>query len=195
MYTEKDASVLKILFSSDTRIKILSLFITNPQNRYYLREVIKLSNAPLRAVQRELSKLEIAGLLMRTVDGNRVYFQINQRHFIFPELKNLILKTVGFGEILKNPHLQEKEIEIAFIYGSYAENKETAKSDIDLFIVGEISGKKLNTLLRRTVQSFGRQVNPTIYSPAEFKIKKTGHFIGSVLKKPKIMLKGSLNAF
>lgn len=187
--------MLKILFSSETRVKILSLFIVNSGNRYYLREIIKLISAPLRAVQRELLKLESIGLLTKKNEGNRVYYQIDSTHFIFPDLKNLILKTVGFGDILKNSFLQEKEIELAFVYGSYAENKETYKSDIDLFVVGTISGKKLQTLLRKSTQTYGRRINPIIFSPAEFKRKMAGHFISSVLKKPKILLKGNLDAF
>ena len=185
--------MLKVLFSSETRVRILSLLITNSQNRYYLREIIKLINAPGRAVQRELSKLEGIDLLIKKTDGNRVYYQVNSGHFIFPELKNLILKTVGFGDLIKSPLLQEKEIEVAFIYGSYAENLETSKSDIDLFVVGSISGKKLQTLIRKTTKNYGRKINPVIFSPAEYKTKRSGHFIGSVIKKPKIMLKGNLN--
>lgn len=185
--------MLKVLFSSETRVKILTLLIANPQNRYYLREIIKLSGAPGRAVQRELSKLESVGLLIKKTEGNRVYYQANSSHFIFPDLKNLILKTVGFGDLIKSPLLQEKEIEVAFIYGSYAENLETPKSDIDLFVVGSISGKKLQTLIRKTTRNYGRTINPIIYSPAEFKKKRNGHFIKTVLKKPKITLKGNPN--
>jgi predicted nucleotidyltransferase len=193
MYTEV-IKVLKILFSSETRVKVLSLFITNPKNRFYLREIIKLTHAPHRAVQRELKKLESTGLLLKDVEGNRLYFQINSKHFIFPELKNLVLKTVGFGDALKSSLLKEEEIEVAFIYGSYAENKETAKSDIDLFVIGKISGKKLQGLIKKTARTYGRPINPVIYSSTEFKAKKNSHFINSILKKPKIMLVGNLNA-
>lgn len=187
--------MLKVLFSSETRVKLLSLFVANSQNRYYLREIIKLIDAPLRAVQRELAKLDSIGLLLKNTEGNRIYYQVNTGHFIFPEIKSLILKTVGFGDALRNSFMQEKEIEAAFIYGSYAENKETARSDIDLFVVGAISGKKFQSLLRKSFRAFGREISPIIYSPAEFKQKKNGHFISTVLKKPKIMLKGNLDAF
>lgn len=187
--------MLKILFSSETRVKILSLLITNPRNRYYLREIIKVINAPLRAVQRELSKLAATGLLIRETEGNRVYYQINSGHYLFTDLKNLILKTVGFGDLLKSPLLHEKEIDLAFIYGSYAANKETTISDIDLFIVGTITSKKLQSLLRKVILLYGRIVNPVIYSPAEFRRKRHGHFISSIWEKPKIWLKGYENAF
>ena len=186
--------MLQILFSSKTRVKLLCLFIINSPKRFYLSEIIKLTHTPLRAVQRELVKLETTGLLIKNIEGNRVYFQINTNHFIFPELKILILKTVGFGDILRDSLQKEKEIEKAFIYGSYAENKETAKSDIDLFIVGRISGKKLMGLLKKTARTFNRPINPAIYSPEEFKRKKNSHFINSILKKPKIFLVGNKNA-
>lgn len=188
-------SVLKILFSSETRVKILSLFILNPHNRYYLREIIKLIDVPLRAAQRELSKLEGIGLLIKKNEGNRVYYQVNSNHFIYSDLKGLLLKTTGFGEMLGNSLMSEKEIEVAFIYGSYAENKETAESDIDLFVIGTISGKKLQAYIRKMVKIYGREINPVIYTPAEFKKKKNSHFVNSVLKKSKIILKGNLNAF
>jgi predicted nucleotidyltransferase len=186
--------MLKVLFSSETRVKILSLLITNPHNRYYLREIIKLINAPAQAVQRELSKLEKISLIEKQTEGNRRYYRINSSHIIFPDLKNIILKTVGFGEMLRTPLLRQKEIEVAFIYGSYAENSETAKSDIDIFIIGFISGKKLQSLLRKLSQSYGRKINPVIYSAAEFKKKRSDHFISTVLKSPKIMLKGDPDA-
>jgi predicted nucleotidyltransferase len=186
--------MLKALFSSETRVKILSLFITNPQNRYYLRGIIKLINAPMRAVQRELLRLEGIELLTKKVEGNRIYYQINISHLLFPDLKNIIFKTVGFGETLRASLVKENGIEAAFIYGSYAEGRESAQSDIDLFIIGDISGKKLQTLLRKNIKTYGRAMNPIIYSPAEYKKKKNGHFISSVLKRSKIMLKGNLNA-
>ena len=186
--------MLKALFSSETRVKILSLFITNPQNRYYLRGIIKLINAPMRAVQRELLRLEGIDLLTKKVEGNRIYYQINADHLLFPDLKYIILKTVGFGETLRASLAKEKGIEAAFIYGSYAEGRENAKSDVDLFVIGDISGKRLQTLLRKKTKTYGRAVNPVIYSLAEYKKKITGHFISSVLKRPKIMLKGNLDA-
>jgi len=165
----------------------------NPYSRYYLREIIKVTGAPGQSVQRELSKLESIGLLARQNEGNRTYYQANSNHLIFPELKNIMFKTIGFGEILKTPLANEREIELAFIYGSYAENTETVKSDIDLFIIGSVSGRKLHSLLRKLANSYGRKINPALYTADEYKKKRNGHFISAVLKKPKIMLKGNQN--
>jgi len=89
--------VLQELFSSQARVAILGLFLLNPSNRFYMREVATRSGQPIRAVQRELARLETAGLLSHTMDGNRKYYQINENCPIFPELKAIFLKTFGLG--------------------------------------------------------------------------------------------------
>ena len=185
--------MLKNIFSSDVRVKILTLFLANPKNRFYLREVQKLSGLSVRAVQRELLNLFEFGLLTKTLEGNRVYYQVNAKFFLFPELKNIIFKTTALGDALKTEIEKSKKIEIVFIYGSYAENRENTKSDVDLFVIGDISGRELQSLLAKTKQQFFREINAALYSKEEFrrKIKKRNHFVISVLKKSKIFLKGT----
>ncbi|KAF0133657.1 MAG: putative nucleotidyltransferase [Candidatus Saganbacteria bacterium] len=187
--------MLKTLFSSKARVKVLTLFMENPKNRYYLREIEKIINILPQALQRELAKLKNIGLLSETAEGNRIYYQINSKHLIYPELKSLINKTTGLQGALKRAFSKEKEIERAFIYGSLADGRETVKSDIDLFIIGTISGKKLQTILRKSSLIHGRETNTVIYTPKEFKEKKKNHFIRSVIKENKIILKGDLNGF
>lgn len=184
--------MLKNIFSSDVRVKILTLFLANPQSRYYLREVQKLTDLPVRSVQRELLNLLEFGLLTKTLEGNRLYYQVNTKFFLFPELKNIIFKTTGLGDALKSEIEKGKKIEVAFIYGSYAENRENTKSDIDLFVIGDISGRELQSLLAKTKQQIYREINVALYSKREFqeKKKRKNHFIISVLKRPKIFLKG-----
>ena len=189
--------MLKNLLCSNVRVKILTLFLANPQNRYYLREVEKLTRFQVRAVQRELSNLVEFGLLTKSFEGNRIYFQVNTEFFLFPEFKSIILKTTALGDALKAEIEKSRKIKAAFIYGSYAENRENTKSDIDLFVIGSITGKDLQSLLAKPKQQVYREINAALYSEREFKekIKKRNHFIVSVLKKPKIFLKGRIEAF
>lgn len=86
------------LFSSHARVAVLNLFLANPDDRFYVREVAARTRQPVRAVQRELPKLEAIGLLKHTVDGNRKYYQVDRECPIFPDLKSLFLKTVGLGD-------------------------------------------------------------------------------------------------
>ncbi len=69
--------ILEALFTSRARVEVLKLFLINPNNRHYLREVANLTRQPVRAVQRELARLEAVGLLQSNRAGNRKYFHPN----------------------------------------------------------------------------------------------------------------------
>jgi predicted nucleotidyltransferase len=187
--------MLKTLFSSSARVRVLNLFLMNSENQYYQRQVKELTGLPVMAIQRELKKLTGIGLLKKKVDGNRVYYQVNKNFSILPELRSMVIKTVGLGDALKSSMTHMGDIEVAFIYGSYAKNDESTESDVDLFVIGDISGKTLSSVLSKVSRLSNREINYALYSKTEF-IKKFGknHFVSSVLKEPKIFLKGDENA-
>ncbi len=186
--------MLNELFSSQARVAILNLFLANPENRFYMREIASLTRQPVRAVQRELPKLEAIGLLEHTVDGNRKYYQVNKDCPIFPELKSIFLKTVGLGDALRG-YLDQAEgaIQVAFIYGSYAKGEESTTSDIDLFVIGSITAKELSRLLAPVQSELRRQINPVVMGRQEFqeKVAAKNHFVISLLREPKIFLTGN----
>jgi predicted nucleotidyltransferase len=85
-------------------------------------------------------------------------------------------------------------IQTAFIYGSVAKGSDTAKSDIDLLIVGEeISYTDIYDALSTCESHIGRPVNPSIYSMRELrrKLADANDFVSRVLEQPKIYLIGS----
>jgi len=188
--------VLELLFSSSARVKILTLFLLNPETRFYQREMESLTGLPIRAVQREVKRLETLGLLQRTVEGNRVYYQVDREFFLFPELKSMVLKTTGLGSLLREGLQNDDRITIAFIYGSYAANQETTTSDIDLFVIGELASRELHAAVREAEKVVHREVNYTLFSPEEFcqKARARNSFVLNVLEGPKIFLKGNKGA-
>ena len=74
------------LFSSKARVEILKLFLFNPDNNYYQRQVSNLTGQSIRGVQREVDKLHKIGLLEKSTQGNRVYYKINKK---CPIIENL----------------------------------------------------------------------------------------------------------
>jgi len=141
--------MLKVLFGSEARVKILALFMVNPAVDFYLREIAKRTGLPVRAVERTVKGLVDIGLLQREHRGNSVYFSVNREFPILPELKAIILKTVGLGGRLREVLSEEEGVKAAFIYGSYAKNQEDLESDVDLFVVGSISPRALTPSLAR----------------------------------------------
>ena len=184
--------MLKTILGSKTRINILKLFVFNPKKEYYVREIERLIKTSFDLVRRELIHLETIGLLKSRVSGKQKYYTLNMEHMLFPEFKSMILKTAGIGDIIQGAIKNRNDILIAFIYGSYAKNAENLESDIDLFVIGDILSTDLQQSVSEVESQTKREINPTVYSPKEFKekYKAKNHFVLSVIKEPKIFLKG-----
>jgi predicted nucleotidyltransferase len=60
-------------------------------------------------------------------------------------------------------------IELAFVFGSTARNRQVPDSDIDLFILGSATLKSLSGPLRQAEKVLGRRVNPAIYTRDSFR--------------------------
>lgn len=188
--------MLNKIFTSNTRVKLFQLFFTNPEDKFYTRQIAGLSNIPYTAVRRELKNLTKTEILTQEFENNRKYYKINKNFFLYTELKNIILKTSGLAEILKK-RFKNKNLDFVFIYGSYAKNKETAESDIDIFAIGDISSVDLHKFIKKDQETFLRQINFVLYSHDEFleKVKLKNHFVVRVLEQPKIFLKGAEDGF
>jgi predicted nucleotidyltransferase len=186
-------SILEALFTSQARISVLELFLLNASNRYYLREVASLTQQPVQAIQRELARLEAGGLLSMTPEGNRRYYRANRESPIFPELKALIVKTAGLGDLLRR-HLRKSKgsIRVAFLFGSYARGLESAKSDIDLMVIGQVTARALSNLLAPARETLGREINAVILPTSELRRRfaDDNTFLKDVLGQPKIFLIG-----
>ncbi len=81
-------------------MEVLKLFFLRSSSRHYMREISSLTDQPIRAIQRELARLEDAGLLISSVEGNRKYFQANRQSPVFSELRALMVKTAGIVDQL-----------------------------------------------------------------------------------------------
>jgi uncharacterized protein len=184
--------VLEALFP-EVRSKILSALLIQPEKRWYLTELaVHLGSQP-SSLQREVEALSRAGLLEKTKDGRRVYFQADKNSPVFSELKGLLEKTEGFVPILRQElDAFGERIQVAFIYRSIAGSVESSESDLDLMIVGDLGLSDLVPLLRRMESRFGRPVNPTVYSRREFKgkLKSKVHFLTTVIRGAKKFVKG-----
>jgi predicted nucleotidyltransferase len=185
--------ILEALFTSRARVAVLSLLFLNSGNRYYLREVASLTGQPVRAIQRELARLEKSGLVIMSIEGNRKYFQANPNSQVYPEVRSLVVKTAGLGGVLSQ-HLADSSgiIHVAFLFGSYARGSEASTSDIDLMVIGPIDGQTLSGMLKPAREILEREVNSVIMDPEELRVKylEANPFLLDVLENPKIFLVG-----
>ena len=88
-------STLDILFSSAARVQLLHLFFSHSDSQFYQREIERETGQPIRAVQREVKRLEEMGLLDRSTEGNRVFYRLTPEFPLLEELAALFQSATG----------------------------------------------------------------------------------------------------
>jgi len=188
--------MLEQLFGSRLRAKILGWMFTHPDERYYVRQLTSLIHEDSTNISRELSKLSELGILLGMREGRQIYYTVNKNSSVYHELEGLVLKTHGLaGTIRAALKPFERQITIAFIYGSFARRTFNSASDIDIFIIGSVRFNEITKALMDAQNKLGREINPTVYPEQEFadKLKTSNHFINRVIKSEKLFLKGNEN--
>jgi len=178
------------------RGEVLSAALLEPDRWWFLTELAEHLGVTPSSLQREIESLADAGLLQRRKDGRRSYFRADAESPIFPELRGLVEKTTGIIPVLRDT-LKDfgDRIDLALLYGSMAQGREHSASDVDLMVVGKLRQIDLVSTLRKLEGRFRREINVTLFSPEEFRRKRSenDHFVSTVLKGKTIILKGALN--
>jgi predicted nucleotidyltransferase/DNA-binding HxlR family transcriptional regulator len=182
------------ILSSRARAEIFRLLFSGTGEEFHVREMERRSGLNESTVRQELRKLVRLDLVQSRRDSNRVYYRAKTENPLYPEIRNLVLKTSGLADVLKSA-LADKRIRVAFVFGSIASGEEKTGSDVDLMVIGRLGLRDLSGLLSGVGEKIGREVNPHVMSENEFRsrLKAKEHFMSSVLKGPKIFLIGSEN--
>ena len=162
-------SSLATFLLGQTRSGVLSALLLHPDASLHVRELARLTGASPGSLHRELRALSAAGLLLRREIGRQVHYQADVQCPVFGELAGLLRKTAGLVDVLRMALAPVAEqVESAFVYGSMVNGKEHAHSDVDVMIVGSIAfGAAVRALLPAQEQ-LRREINPTVFSTAEF---------------------------
>jgi predicted nucleotidyltransferase len=185
--------MLEALISSKTRVKLLTLFLLNPEKEYYVREIVRMTGENYNAVRRELANLDAFGLITGQKKGNQQYYSVNRLFFLYDDLQKIVLKTEGIAKVIRDGLAEQDGIACMFIYGSFARGEAGAQSDIDLFIVGDVDENVLIPLVHKSELVINREINYTLMQSDEFKErKKAGDpFVKNVMNEPRILITGN----
>ena len=180
------------LLSSRARAEIFRLLLSGTGEELHVREIERRSGLNDSTIRQELTKLVRLDLVQSRRDSNRVYYRAKTENPLYPEIRNLVLKTSGLADVLKSA-LVDKRIRVAFVFGSIARGDETATSDIDLMVIGQLGLRDLSRLLSGIQEKIGREVNPYVLKEEELRkrVRAKEHFVSSVLESPKILIIGS----
>lgn len=188
--------MLASLIFSDYRRRVLGLLLLQPDTAYHVRELARLTGTSAGTLHKELSKLTEGGVLRRQAVGNQVRYGANRDCPVFEELASILRKTSGLVDVLADALSSvENQIDLAFVFGSLARGDQTANSDVDVMVVGELGFAAVVQLLHPVQEALRREINPVVYSLAEFRHRAVSgdSFIQEVLTKPKLFVVGNEN--
>lgn len=186
--------MLEQIFGSQTRVKLMQLFLNNPEQLYYVRELTRIIDSQINAVRRELENLQNLGLIQEVTGNeeeqlnNMKYFQVVPDFILYAELKGMIQKTQFILEQEFSNALQKTgEIEYLVLTGSFVGEKNLP---VDILIVGNIEKKKINAVISKYEKKFNREINYTLFNIEEFTYRRNvaDKFLYSIIDGKKIVM-------
>lgn len=189
--------MLEQIIGSKTRVKLLRLFLNNPNQQFYLRELARRLKTQLNSVRREMENLEKIGIVksllpesepVKEKGGMKKFFVTNTEYILFPELKALFLKS----QLLLEKSFVSKikslsKIQLFILTGVFIGQK---GMPTDMLLVGSINRDKLAQVIRAFERDFGQNINYTVLTPQEFKYRKdiTDKFLYDILEGEKMVI-------
>jgi predicted nucleotidyltransferase len=188
--------VLSSLLFSDYRRRVLGLLLLHPDTTYHVRELARLTGTSAGTLHKELTKLTKGGVLQRQEVGNQVRYSADRNCPIFEELASILRKTSGLVDVLAVALSSiEKNISLAFVFGSVARGEQQSNSDVDVMLVGSLGFADVVRVLHPVQATLQREINPVVYSLDEFRRRAASDdsFVREVLSLPKLFVVGNEN--
>jgi DNA-binding transcriptional ArsR family regulator len=184
---------LEDLFISRVRVKLIQIFLSQPQEIFYVRQLVRLAEEEINAVRRELARMEERGMVKKEQRGNRLYYFFRKDYPYYQDLISLVAKNTGLGaEIIKDRH-KLGQVRYAMLSGRFVRHMaRKSDEDIDLLIVGNLNLPFLTRLVRQAESQRETEINYAPMSPDEFSFRKSRRdpFLQKILSAGRVMLIG-----
>jgi predicted nucleotidyltransferase len=129
------------MFTKENKDRVLEVFFENPDKKYHLRELARMTKISPAGLLKIIAKLKRRGLL--EIEDGKVMKQIsssrNEKFLHFKRAWNLFsVYDSGLVSFLQQKY---EEPEAIVLFGSYAKGEDISTSDIDMAIVTKKSLK------------------------------------------------------
>lgn len=133
---------------------------------------------------------EIGRTLVYAIDFNEtIYSKLAFYHYLADKIINFRNKHLIIYKALRE--LEEGDLKMILVFGSYSKGTETRNSDIDLMIVSD-NKAEMTKSIRGLKYKYGLNISPVFISASEFpKIKQENPELWEDIKQNAIIFKGS----
>ncbi len=160
---------------------MLKLFLTHPDEEFFVREITRMLEEQINAVRRELINFKKIGLVTYRSKDKRKYFMVNKNFLLFPELRSMVLKTQDLKEDMVGYLTSLGEVDCIIMTGMFVQTD----APVDLLIVGSIQKDILEEYLMAASKE--KPIRYAVFETDNFlyRIEYKDKFIMDLLKDPK----------
>ena len=181
---------------SRVRDRILLEFFAKPGLSVHVREMARRVKASAPAVGAELAELARLGVLQANPVGRSLVYSVNQQSPLLEEIRALVQKTIGVEALIAKAVQGLPGVDAAYIFGSHAAGTDTARSDVDLLVIGRPNRVALSEQLAPVERAIGRDINVVTKTEAQVRERRgVDAFWRQVLGKPMIHVAGRKMSF
>ncbi|MFA6981924.1 MAG: hypothetical protein WC243_02795 [Patescibacteria group bacterium] len=184
--------MLKELFISEVRIKLLKTILPHPDSQFHVRALVRAVGSEINAIRRELAKLEGVGLLHKRKSSNRVYYSADTSCMFYPELLSLLGKEMGLGASIVKYQKQLGDVKYAVLARDFLRGRAPTVLDVDLFVVGRVNEDVLKRIVSDEEKVLKREINFTVMNEEDFlhRKRRNDNFVTRFLIQSRTMLIG-----
>lgn len=179
------SEVLENLFRSKAEIKLLRLFLNDPDGEYSSAEAAKKSKINSAVARKEINNLAKINFLLFRKKAGKTYYRANREFVFYEELKKIIFKaSPTSSDKIKYQVSKLGQVRFLLISGVFINSD---KGKVDIMIVGEhINKSKLKSFLSAIEAEAGKGINYVCMSTDEFRYRKGmfDKFVINILEGP-----------
>ncbi|GHU08231.1 transcriptional regulator [Alphaproteobacteria bacterium] len=178
--------MIDALFGSKTRVKLLYLFLNNPDKSFYVREITRKIDEQINSVRRELSNMLDIGIIKSDSKDNKLYYSADKKYKFFTPLKqifsnaeNTAVSTDEVSDIVKK-FKGIGDVRVVILAGKLANGFD---SEVDMLVAGSVSKVKLKNLVKTIEAEEGVSIAYTTipYDDFYYRLSVRDQFISDIL--------------
>ncbi len=163
------APALLPIFRSDVQARLLALVFARPEEPQSVSELARRLRAHVATVQREVDRLEEAGILESRREGRSRLVRQGSAATYLPELRALILRVFGPARVIEDALRPIAGIREAYLFGSWAERylgrPGPPPADVDVLVVGDPDREQVYAAAAEAERAFALPVDVVIRTP------------------------------
>jgi len=175
----------------------MELFFRQPDEMFYVREITRATKEEINAVRRELGRMTGYGLLLSERRGNRLYYRLNKAYTYYPELLQMVAKSIGLGAKIRKLRRKLGSVEFVVFSTKFVRGQRPLQDEVDILVIGDVVLPELQALVKEQEEELGREIKFAVFDNGEFTFRKNRRdpFMMDILYGSRVMVIGSEEEF